>query len=249
MKMHIVIVCLWHHALWQVDTKVSKEHSAFFFRREARSSQLLAPSYYTTKRHNLVSHNKIVLFGVRTTLHGCFITEISTIQFLINILLSGQKFLVIFWLSPVKFRHEVWNQEIKQVFFWTCVFIVLSTSCWYLIGHQVGNRTDKIICMVVQSRIWNLYLEYIRKLLAKCLPRTQKNELSKNRAVMVLTKGAFLDFCVVFNVRISKTKVLRNNRILTWMWKIQADPGGHAVWGERLRSLACWDCGFESVCS
>jgi len=49
----------------------------------------------------------------------------------LSILLSGQKFLVIFGLSPGNVRHEVRNQEIKQVFVWTCVFIILSTSCWY----------------------------------------------------------------------------------------------------------------------
>jgi hypothetical protein len=82
------------------------------------------------------------------------------------------------------------------------------------------------------------------KLLAKYLPRTQKNEWSKNWAVIAATKGAFLDFfCSVFYVGISKSKVLRSDRILVW---IQVDPSGRAVWGEVLRSLSFWDCGFES---
>jgi len=115
-----------------------------------------------------------------------------------NILLRGQKFLVIFGLPPGTFRHEVRNQEIKQVFVWTSVFIILSTSCWHLIFQQLANRTYKIICMVVQSKIWNLCSENLRKLLAKCLARTQKNEWGKNWAVTVATKGAFLDFCVQF---------------------------------------------------
>lgn len=83
-KMYIVIVFLWHHALWLKETEVSKEHSAFFFRTEARSSQLLTPNYYNTKHHDLVRHIKVVLFGMRKTLHGCLSTEISTIQFLIE---------------------------------------------------------------------------------------------------------------------------------------------------------------------
>jgi hypothetical protein len=80
------------------------------------------------------------------------------------------------------------------------------------------------------------------KLLAKCLPRTQENEWSKNWAVIAATKGTFLDFFSVFYVGILKSKVLRSDRILVW---IQADPSGRAVWDEGLRSLSFWDCGFE----
>jgi len=31
-----------------------------------------------------------------------------------------------------------------------------------------------------------------------------------------------------------------------WLTKTRADPSGLAVWGVVLRSLACWDCEFES---
>jgi hypothetical protein len=48
--------------------------------------------------------------------------------------------------------------------------------------------------MVVQDRIWNLYWENLRELLAKCLPRTQENEWSKNWTVMVAPKEHFLIF-------------------------------------------------------
>jgi len=35
--------------------------------------------------------------------------------------------------------------------------------------------------------------------------------------------------------------------IITTMKKSKAGPSGHAIWDEGLRSLACWNCGFESL--
>lgn len=150
--------------------------------------------YY--KRHSLVSHNKKVLCGERTTLNGCFITEFSTVQFLIQYPVKRTK--ICRDILSVSTKVSSWSSKSgdKTGLRLNPVFIILSTGCWYLICQQLGNRTDKIICMVVQSRIWNLCSGNLRKLLAKCLSRSQENERSKNWAVMVATKGAFLDFCV-----------------------------------------------------
>jgi hypothetical protein len=150
--------------------------------------------YY--KSHNLVSHNNKVLSGERRTLHGCLITKISTIQFFIEYPVKRTK--ISRDILSVSRKRSSWNSKSgnKTGLCLNLVLFILTTNCWYIICQQLENRTNKIICMFLQNRIWNLCSENLRKLLAKCLSITQENEWSKNWAVIVATKGTFLDFCV-----------------------------------------------------
>jgi len=106
-----------HSGRWTM--KFRKNTLTFFFRTEACSSQLLARNCYDTKL-------TIWLVTIRKSYlaKGRHFTALSLLKFPLfnswsNILLSRQKFLVIFCLSPEKVRHEIRSQEIKQVFVWT----------------------------------------------------------------------------------------------------------------------------------